>query len=454
MKKLLTRFQNSIQTLIKFLLYGGSMALFFFMLGIENRQVRVLSRTSVIMGVMYVIMAFALTRIYGSFDVGRRKNRTIVLAMELTLFFTAVGTYLVFLIMNVNDANGRVFRLTSIGFFLLSLVLQAILVILMVYIGNKFYLYVTPEEHTTVIIANVAEKANIERVIGSFRQRYVIENIVRYDDPDIKKLVKESDAVFFYDVPAGERTELVNYCYKHQINIYLNPDISDIVEMTSREMMFGDVPFLAHEARKMTFEQRIVKRLADIGISAFFLILLSPLFLISAALIHAEDKGSIFFRQKRATIHGRVFEIYKFRTMKENVENFSATSGDDRITKIGRFLRKYRIDELPQLLNIIRGDMSLVGPRPEMLENVSEYEREMPEFRYRLRMKAGLTGLAQIVGRYNTSSRDKLILDLMYIENFSLLLDIRLLFQTVLVLFNADDSTEGFSQDGDKENKC
>ncbi len=298
----------------------------------------------------------------------------------------------------------------------------------------------------------MAEKANIERVIGSFRQRYVIENIVRYDDPNIKKLVKESDAVFFYDVPAGERTELVNYCYKHQINIYLNPDISDIVEMTSREMMFGDVPFLAHEARKMTFEQRIVKRLSDIGISAFFLILLSPLFLISAALIHAEDKGSVFFRQKRATIHGRVFEIYKFRTMKENVENFSATSGDDRITKIGHFLRKYRIDELPQLLNIIRGDMSLVGPRPEMLENVSEYEREMPEFRYRLRMKAGLTGFAQIVGRYNTSSRDKLILDLMYIENFSLLLDVRLLFQTVLVLFNADDSTEGFSQDGDKEN--
>ena len=130
--------------------------------------------------------------------------------------------------------------------------------------------------------------------------------------------------------------------------------------------------------------------------------------------------------------------------MKENVENFSSTEGDARITKVGRVLRKYRIDELPQFVNILKGDMSLVGPRPEMLENVEDYEKDLPEFRYRLRMKAGLTGYAQIYGKYNTTSRDKLMLDLMYIENYSLIRDIQLLFQTVLVLFRAEDSTEAF----------
>ena len=129
------------------------------------------------------------------------------------------------------------------------------------------------------------------------------------------------------------------------------------------------------------------------------------------------------------------------------MENYSSTENDDRITKVGRTLRKYRIDELPQLINILKGDMSLVGPRPEMLENVADYEKDLPEFRYRLRMKAGLTGYAQVYGKYNTSSKDKLMLDLMYIENYSILKDIQLLFLTILVLFKAEDSTEGFNSD-------
>ena len=170
----------------------------------------------------------------------------------------------------------------------------------------------------------------------------------------------------------------------------------------------------------------------------------SPVILVSAICIKKCDGGSVFFKQKRATVHGRVFEIIKFRTMHENVENFSSTEGDERVTKVGKVLRKYRIDELPQFVNILKGDMSLVGPRPEMLENVADYEKDLPEFRYRLRMKAGLTGYAQIYGKYNTSSRDKLMLDLMYIENYSLIRDVQFLFRTLLVFFKAKDSTEAF----------
>ena len=129
------------------------------------------------------------------------------------------------------------------------------------------------------------------------------------------------------------------------------------------------------------------------------------------------------------------------------MDNYSVTKDDNRITPVGKTLRKYRIDELPQLINIVKGDMSLVGPRPEMLENVEDYTRELPEFRYRLRMKAGLTGYAQIFGKYNTSSKDKLMLDLMYIENYSILKDIQLLFQTVLVIFKAEESTQAFEEE-------
>ena len=185
--------------------------------------------------------------------------------------------------------------------------------------------------------------------------------------------------------------------------------------------------------------------------SGIGIIVCGPLMLVCAALIKAEDGGSIFFRQLRATKGGELFNVYKFRTMKEeNAENRSVTSDDDRITKVGKYLRKFRIDELPQLINIFKGEMSVVGPRPEMVENVDKYTAELPEFSYRLRVKGGLTGYAQIAGKYNTSPKDKLVLDLMYIEKYSLWLDFKLIMQTVTVFFRAGDSTKAFSKQKNK----
>ena len=156
----------------------------------------------------------------------------------------------------------------------------------------------------------------------------------------------------------------------------------------------------------------------------------------------------MFYKQKRLTKYGRVFEVYKFRTMKEeNSVHKSVTENDDRITRVGKVLRKFRLDELPQLLNILYGDMTVVGPRPEMLENVEKYTEELPEFSYRLRMKAGLTGLAQISGKYNTSPKDKLVMDLMYIENYSIWRDFKLIFQTITVFLKASESTEAFHKE-------
>ena len=168
--------------------------------------------------------------------------------------------------------------------------------------------------------------------------------------------------------------------------------------------------------------------------------------IIVALLIKLYDGGPALFKQKRLTIDGKVFEVYKFRSMIVDAEKDGvarlASKNDNRITPIGKFIRAVRLDELPQLLNILKGDMSIVGPRPERPEIAEEYMKDMPEFAYRLKVKAGLTGYAQILGKYNTTPRDKLLLDMMYIEKYSLFLDIKLMLMTIKILFMSE-STEG-----------
>ena len=203
-----------------------------------------------------------------------------------------------------------------------------------------------------------------------------------------------------------------------------------------------------------------VKRALDVALSGCALAVLSPVMGVTALLVRQKLGSPVIFHQDRPGKDEKIFRLYKFRTMKEeNSIHKSVTENDDRITKVGKYLRKFRVDELPQLLNILKGDMTIVGPRPEMLENVEKYTEELPEFSYRLRMKAGLTGLAQISGKYNTSPKDKLVMDLMYIENYSIWMDIKLIFQTITVFLKASESTEAFGSqelydfDEDRERK-
>ncbi len=230
-------------------------------------------------------------------------------------------------------------------------------------------------------------------------------------------------------------------------NVYYTPEIVDIVKLHSRLAVLDDVSMIASEVKDLSVEQRIIKRLMDIVASAIGLVCLSPILFICAIAIKMDDGGSILFKQNRVTKDGKIFTILKFRTMIEHADQHLVTDNDSRITKVGAILRKYRLDELPQLFNILCGDMSLVGPRPEMTEYVYIYSETLPEFLYRHRVKAGLTGDAQITGKYNTSSKDKLVMDLMYIENFSLWNDVKIIFQTILVLLRADDSTAAFDDD-------
>ncbi|MBO4266978.1 MAG: exopolysaccharide biosynthesis polyprenyl glycosylphosphotransferase [Lachnospiraceae bacterium] len=451
--KFCTKFQHSIVFLIELVLYVLCLAVFFLMFSIDNPEITSLSRTAAVTLSTFAIMLILLTFMYGRYDAGNRRWPQVALSVSITLFITDLITYLELSIMKTNEANNTTFRLENIGILFLVIIIQIFIICLLSYAGEVFYFWINPKEKCLIITGDIKNAGRIAAALSSFEKKYEISGIVSYDDPDLENKMVAADTMVMYELPVEERTGIVDFCYQNLKNIYFNPHIADILEQNARPVIVDDISMFSTRYHMITFEQRLVKRLMDTVISFVALVITSPIMIISAICIKRNDGGSIFFRQKRATVHGRVFEIIKFRTMRENVENYSSTEDDDRVTRVGRILRKYRIDELPQFVNILKGDMSLVGPRPEMLENVADYEKELPEFRYRLRMKAGLTGYAQIYGKYNTSSRDKLMLDLMYIENYSLVKDIQLLFQTILVLFKAEDSTSAFEAQPDHGNK-
>ena len=265
----------------------------------------------------------------------------------------------------------------------------------------------------------------------------------------IRQQIVNYDAVIISDVSADLRNDILKFCYQNELRAYVAPKLSDIIVRGATEINLFDTPLLLVRGRGLTPAQRAWKRVMDIVLCLIAMVVAAPILLLVAIAIKLEDGGPVFYKQKRATRDNKSFDILKFRSMIVNAEkdgkSMPATDGDPRITKVGRIIRATRIDELPQILNILKGDMSIVGPRPERVEHVEEYSKEIPEFPYRMKVKGGLTGYAQIYGKYNTSPYDKLRLDLMYIENYSLMLDIKLILQTVRILLKKE-STEGFDK--------
>ena len=391
--------------------------------------------------VTFVVLGTALLSVYGGYAIGKQKSKPIIHSMVLATIITDLITYLEFCIMNASPANNYAFRFAAPEILLLIVVLQVIFIIIWAYVGNYIFFTMNPPEQVCIITSSKKSLNQVLPKIRKYKKQYQVKDIIDYTSEDIYLAIDRNDTVFLYDVPVRERTYLIEYCYDHMKNIYYNPEICDVVAVNAKHVVLDDKSFVSLVIKDLSFEQRFVKRMIDLLLSTLGLIISSPILIISAVAIKICDHGPVFFKQKRATKDGRIFEVYKFRTMKEHVENVSAKEDDDRITSVGKVLRKTRMDELPQIFNILKGDMSIVGPRPEMMENVLKYTRELPEFAYRLRVKAGLTGYAQIVGKYNTSPKDKLFLDLMYIENYSIWLDIKLIFQT-LIVFLKTDSTE------------
>lgn len=445
MRGKLRRSESLLWLFIKVCLYIILMAIFMISLGRENPALIRLSRTMGITLSTFIVVGLLFVTIYGKYDVGRRKSKPIVYSMALAVLFTDVITYAQLMIMNTITPSVYAFRFVSVKALFVAIGIQLVVIIFFAYAGNALFFKIHKPEKCYIVTSSQENLDAILRGILKYRKQYSVESVFDYKDKELLTKLKDADTVFLYNIPIPYRSELTNYCYRNRKNVYFNPEIEDVVEMSSEYYLLDDISMLNYNVKGLNMEQRIIKRCMDISFSILLGIVSAPIWLLSAAAIKIYDGGSILFKQDRATIHGTVFQVYKFRTMKEHVENRSVTEDDDRITPPGRILRKIRMDELPQLLNILKGDMSFVGPRPEMLENVEAYTEELPEFRYRLRVKAGLTGYAQIAGKYNTTPKDKLMMDMMYIENYSVFKDIQLLFQTAIVLLKSD-STEAFQK--------
>ncbi len=288
------------------------------------------------------------------------------------------------------------------------------------------------------------------------RDKYRVAEIVNVSKglDTIETMIQEAENVLVYDVHSETRNKILKWCFEYNVRAYSTTKVSDILIRGAERIHIFDTPLLLYRNIGLTIEQRFFKRFMDIVVSLLLLVLASPFLLISALAIKLYDGGPVFFLQDRCTLNGKVFKIHKFRSMIVDAEKegISVPAGerDPRITPVGRVLRATRLDELPQLIDILVGNMSLVGPRPERVEHVEKYTKEIPEFKYRLKVRGGLTGYAQLYGKYNTSAYDKLQLDLMYIQNYSLLLDIRLILMTVKIMF-MKESTEGFTEEQRKE---
>jgi len=443
MKKHLHKFETTLWLFVKMVLYISIMAAFVFAFAKTSRGLTQLSRTMGITITTFIVVGLLFLSVYGKYDIGRRKSKPIIYSLALAVLCTDIITYIQLMIMRTYNTVWA-FRLENIGLLILAFTVQILLIIVFTYFGNWLFFKIHEPEKCCVITCSQKSLDEIAFAMQKFKKQYKIEHVLDYHRDDLKDYIKHADTVFAYDVPIERRTEILRMCYKYKVNVYYNPDIEDVMGMNAIQYVLDDLCLINKNVKAMTIEQRIIKRLMDIFIPIVLGIITSPVWIIAMIAVKLYDGGPILFKQERATLNGRKFNVYKLRTMKEGAKIESAKAEDDRITAPGRFLRKTRIDELPQLLNVLKGDMSFVGPRPEMMKNVKAYTEDIPEFKYRLRMKAGLTGYAQIAGKYNTTPKDKLIMDMMYIEQFSILKDIQLIFQTAIVLLKKD-STEGFA---------
>lgn len=392
---------------------------------------------------VYALLLYIFTRLYGGYRIGYFKRAEVIYSAVLSTLMVNTVTYLQISLIGRRFMDLRPLAAMS--------VCDMGVIILWALTADKAYRKIFPPHKMLLVYG------------GRSAEKLILKMNTRFDKYDICQAIHISEgleyifscidrfeAVVICDVKAETRNCILKYCYARSIRAYLTPKISDTIIRGADVIHLFDTPLLLCSGQGLTFEQRFAKRLLDITASLIALALLWPFMLLIAAAIRLYDGGPILYRQTRLTLEGKSFQLYKFRSMRVNAEQESgprlAQRNDDRITPVGVLIRRFRLDELPQMLNILKGDMSLVGPRPERPEIAEMLESVMPEFAFRLKVKAGLTGYAQVMGKYNTEAYDKLKLDLMYIEQYSLLLDLRLLLMTIKIIF-LPGSTEGVEND-------
>ena len=390
----------------------------------------------------YAVVLFWFNKTYNGYLLGYTRIRLLAFGQVLSQFFSIVITYLV-----VSVAWNH-FDVPWI--FFPMLVVQFVLDVIWSYCANGYFFKNNPRRKTLLIYRNRLDKKRFGSISGKPTERlYEITNEIQYDGAfdGIADALEGYDAIFVAGINAKCRNAILKYCKEHSVPCMCLPHVGDIIMQEAIHLQSFDSPVLYVNRTVPNPEYAFVKRAFDMVMSGLGLIILSPIMLITGLAIHFYDGGPAFYRQTRLTKNGKEFKIVKFRSMrvdaeKDGVARLSTGDNDDRITPIGRFVRKCRLDELPQLWNIFVGDMSVVGPRPERPEIAEQYYEIMPDFRLRLQVKAGLTGYAQVYGKYNTDPYEKLEFDLLYINHMSVLTDLQLCFATAAILFSRE-STEG-----------
>ena len=390
---------------------------------------------------MFAVIYVTYIKVYDAYAVSTNRIAELVYSQGLAILFTDAILYVVTYLLMKGIPNPLP--------LLAALAAQIILSVVWCVTAHRAYFAIFPPIRCAVIYDRRPE---LEHLIERYRMEKKF-NIVLTQDinsclADIGML-DGMEAVFLGGIHSHERNILLKYCMEREIDVYVIPRIGDTIMSGAKQTHMFHLPILHVSWFHQAVEYLAVKRLLDLVVSAAALVVTSPVMLFTAAMIRLEDGGSVFYRQTRLTKGGKEFELLKFRSMRMDAEKdgearLSEGENDARITKVGRFIRRHRIDELPQFLNILKGDMTLVGPRPERPEIAARYTQDLPEFALRLKAKAGLTGYAQVYGKYNTEPYDKLQMDLMYLAHPGIVEDMRILFLTVRVLFQKE-STEGVS---------
>lgn len=400
-------------------------------------------RGNVLLMLIYMLLYVIFARSLNAYKVGSLKIAGLITSQLLSIFMADFAIYFVISLIR----RGFLSLTPMLWLFLFDCAVAVVWCV----VSKLVYSHIYPPKRMIIVYGSTAARDLAQKM--SLRvDKYLISSSISISEPleVIEEKVLKYDAIIICDLPAEIRNKLLKYCYENSIRTYISPKISDIILKGCDEIHIFDTPLYLSRNIGLTFEEKIIKRTLDIILSVICVAVTSPIMLGCAIAIKLYDHGKVFYKQKRLTRDRREFYVYKFRSMIENAEGDGkarlAAEDDDRITPVGRFMRKVRFDELPQFLNVLKGDMSFVGPRPERPEIAAEYEQYMPEFAYRLKVKAGLTGYAQVFGKYNTTPYDKLKLDLMYIEQYSLMLDFRILLQTVKTVFTPE-STEGMDSE-------
>ena len=395
-----------------------------------------------LMTVVFTVIYLVFTRVYGGFMVGTASVIDLIFSQIIAIGFTVGSSYAIFTLLSYKLVN----PVPLIIFFLVFSIVAA----LWCFIADKVYFKLHKAKKTIVIFGNKESYESLKGIKG-MTKRFVVEETYDSEKVTLEEIfekVKGFDAVFMCGVPSDYRNEILKYCIANDIACYIKPKISDTIIRGGKTIQMMNVSVYRCKRGDTGLFYLAIKRFFDVVLSLIAIVISSPFMLVTALAIKLYDGGKVFYRQTRLTKDAKEFEVIKFRSMIQDAEKDGvarlAKDGDDRITPVGKVIRMLRLDELPQLFNILKGDMSFVGPRPERPEIAKQYEKDMPEFALRLQIKAGLTGYAQVYGKYNTPPYDKVQMDLMYVANQSLIEDFKLMLMTFKILF-IPSSTEGIS---------